>query len=421
MALRSADLEPLVTLAERYRRTRAASLDIVRDLETEDYVAQSMPSVSPTKWHLAHTTWFFERFVLGKYAHDYRVFDDRYHFIFNSYYYTQGEMHARDRRGLLTRPTVAEIVDYRRHVDAAVQKLLDSRTDDEIDFLATLGVNHEQQHQELMLTDIKHVLSCNPLRPRLKDASYDKRNSLLPELAYVDYPGGLVEIGADGLDFCFDNEKPRHRVYLEPFQLGDRLITNGEYRAFIDDAGYRRSSLWLADGWAWVNENSIVSPLYWSPDLASQFTLSGTRDIDPDAPITHISFYEADAFARWADARLATETEWETAAAGAPVIGNFVDKGRWQPQPLAGDTADGPAQLFGDAWEWTGSPYSPYPGFRAHAGSIGEYNGKFMCNQVVCRGGSCVTPADHVRATYRNFFYPHERWQFFGLRLARDV
>jgi ergothioneine biosynthesis protein EgtB len=421
MALRSADLGPLVTLAERYRRTRATSLDIVRDLETEDFVAQSMPSVSPTKWHLAHTTWFFERFVLGKYAPEYRVFDDRYHYIFNSYYYTQGDMHARDRRGLLTRPTVAEIVDYRRHVDAAMQKLLDGHADDEIDFLATLGVNHEQQHQELMLTDIKHVLSCNPLQPRLNDATYDKRNSPLPDLAYVDYPGGLVEIGADGDAFCFDNEAPRHRVYLEPFQLGDRLITNGEYRAFIDDAGYRRSSLWLADGWAWSNENSIVSPLYWSTDLASQFTLSGTRDIDSDAPITHISFYEADAFARWADARLPTEAEWESAAAGAPVVGNFVDNERWQPQPLAGDTADGPAQLFGDAWEWTASPYSSYPGFRPLAGSIGEYNGKFMSNQVVCRGGSCVTAADHVRATYRNFFYPHERWQFFGLRLARDV
>jgi ergothioneine biosynthesis protein EgtB len=396
-------------------------MDIVRNLETEDYVVQSMPSVSPTKWHLAHTTWFFERFILGPHLSGYRVFDERYHYLFNSYYYTQGQMYARDRRGLLSRPTVAEVIAYREHVDGQLAKLLDDGGANGIDFLVTLGINHEQQHQELMLTDIKHVLSCNPLLTALIDQLPPSRKSPLPELGYVYFPGGLTRVGAESNGFCFDNETPRHAVHLEPFRIGDRLITNGEYRDFIDDAGYRQSSLWLADGWAWLIEHGIDRPLYWSPDLASHFTLAGRCDIDPASPVTHISFYEADAFARWANARLPREAEWEHAASQLAVEGNFVEHGCWHPQPLSDTDEHRPAQIFGDAWEWTASPYSPYSGFRPLEGSVGEYNGKFMCNQLVCRGGSCVTPADHIRVTYRNFFYPQDRWQFFGLRLARDV
>jgi len=421
MALRSDDVSPAATLAERYSRARAASLALVRTLETEDYVVQSMPSTSPTKWHLAHTTWFFERFILGPYLPDFKVFDDRYHFLFNSYYYTQGTMHARDRRGLLTRPTVDEIVAYRNHVDEHINRLLIDGSGNGVDYLVTLGINHEQQHQELMLTDIKHVLSCNPLQPALIDTDFQRRGAPLPNLDYAYYPGGLTNTGAESAGFCFDNETPRHAVHLEPFRLGDRLISNGEYREFIDDAGYRQSSLWLADGWAWVNEQRIDRPLYWSSDLSAQFTLAGTRDIDLSAPITHISFYEADAFARWAEARLPREAEWELAASQVSIEGNFVENGSWHPQPLDDAVPERPAQMFGDVWEWTASAYSPYPGFRPLEGSIGEYNGKFMCNQLVCRGGSCATPHDHIRATYRNFFYPQDRWQFFGLRLARDV
>jgi len=426
MALRSGDLTSIsMTLAEQFLHARTASVQLVSALETEDYVVQSMPSVSPAKWHLAHTTWFFECFVLGPHASGYEVFDDRYHFLFNSYYYTQGDMHARDRRGLLSRPTVNEILAYRSHVDQHIVDLLTDSRHREIEFLITLGINHEQQHQELMLTDIKHVLSCNPLEPALTDAPQRKRDSLISELKFLPYPDGLIEIGADATAFCFDNETPRHKININPYRLADRPVTNGEYREFIDDGGYATSALWLADGWAWVNAESIDRPLYWSPDLSSQFTLSGTRDVGPAAPVTHISFYEADAFARWAGARLPTEAEWEYAAAEAPIEGNFVETGYLHPQPLLDDpqiqdNRHQPTQMFGDTWEWTASTYSPYPGFQPLDGSIGEYNGKFMCNQFVCRGGSCATAEDHIRASYRNFFYPQDRWQFFGLRLAKD-
>lgn len=431
MALRSDDLASILTgQAEKFLRVRTASVELVRELETEDYVVQSMPSVSPTKWHLAHTTWFFERFILGPHATDFEVFDERYHFLFNSYYYTQGDMHARDRRGLLSRPTVSEILAYRNHVDQQVMELLAGNPKSEIEFLITLGINHEQQHQELMLTDIKHVLSCNPLQPALTTAPRRTRETPIPALDFLPYSGGLIEIGTDTAMFCFDNETPRHRVHLIPYRLANRTVTNGEYREFIADGGYATSALWLADGWAWVNAEAIKRPLYWSADLSAEFTLSGMYDIDPAAPVTHISFYEADAFARWAGARLPTEAEWENAAAAAPIAGNFVETGCLHPQPLAPEPAEStefagspaltPAQMFGDTWEWTASSYSPYPGFRPLDGSIGEYNGKFMCNQVICRGGSCVTAEDHIRASYRNFFYPQDRWQFFGLRLAKD-
>jgi ergothioneine biosynthesis protein EgtB len=426
MAIRSDDLTSNLTgRAENFLRVRQASAALVETLETEDYVVQSMPSVSPTKWHLAHTTWFFERFILGPHASGYKVFDDRYHFLFNSYYYSQGDMHSRDRRGLLSRPTVSEILAYRSYVDRQIAELLSNNYSRDVELLVTLGINHEQQHQELMLTDIKHVLSCNPLQPALTHAPQNTRTKSLPPLEFLRYPGGLIDIGTDSATFCFDNESPRHKVHLIPFRLADRPVTNGEYREFIVDGGYEASSLWLSDGWAWVKTEAIDRPLYWSPDLSAEFTLSGMRDVDPAAPVTHISFYEADAFARWAGARLPTEAEWELAATEAPFEGNFVEEGFLHPQPMpdAAQSLGAPsqlAQIFGDTWEWTVSSYSPYPGFKPLDGSIGEYNGKFMCNQFVCRGGSCATAKDHIRDTYRNFFYPQDRWQFFGLRLAQD-
>jgi len=409
----------LAALASAYREVRDRSLALCRTLETEDYVVQSMPSVSPVKWHLAHTTWFFERFILTPLAPGYEVLDPAYDYLFNSYYQTVGRMHPRRERGVLSRPTVEQVRTYRRHVDQHVLELLAEREDSQLGFLVELGLNHEEQHQELMLTDIKHVFSVNPLKPRLVDAQLPRRSRPLPPLEFVSVEGGLREIGAQGDGFCFDNETPRHRVWLDDFALANRLVTNREYREFVTDDGYEQSHLWLSDGWAFVNEQGIRRPLYWNEALEHEYTLSGMRELDPDAPVSHVSFYEADAFARWAGARLPTEAEWEVAAADAVVTGNLLDSGLLHPQPLAGEP-DRIAQLFGDAWEWTASAYAPYPGFAPLGGSLGEYNGKFMCNQMVCRGGSCVTPRGHVRASYRNFFYPGERWQFFGIRLARS-
>ncbi|HHQ13404.1 MAG TPA: ergothioneine biosynthesis protein EgtB, partial [Chromatiales bacterium] len=317
-----------------------------------------------------------------------------------------------------SRPTVAEIEAYRQHVDDAMSELIQRDPDPELAFLVELGLNHEQQHQELMLTDIKHVFSVNPLQPALVDTPASRDTTSTPPLEYQHFPGGIVEIGADGSGFAFDNETPRHRCVLRDYRLANRLITNAEYREFIQDGGYRDNRLWLADGWSWLQETSTDRPLYWSEDLCSEFTLSGPQPIDDHAPVCHVSLYEADAFARWANARLPTEAEWEHAAAARPMTGHFADSRLFHPQPL--QKSQPLAQLFGDVWEWTASAYSPYPGFEPLPGSLGEYNGKFMCNQVVCRGGSCATPAGHVRASYRNFFYPHERWQFFGIRLARD-
>ncbi len=408
----------LAALASAYREVRDRSLALCRTLETEDYVVQSMPSVSPVKWHLAHTTWFFERFVLTPLAPGYEVLDPAYDYLFNSYYQTVGRMHPRPERGLLSRPTVEQVREYRRYVDRHLLALLAEREDAQLGFLVELGLNHEEQHQELMLTDIKHVFSVNPLKPRLVDAQLPRRGQPLPPLEFVNVTGGLREIGAPGDGFCFDNETPCHRVWLDDFGLANRLVTNREYREFIIDRGYEQSHLWLSDGWAFVVERGIRRPLYWDEALEREYTLSGMRELDPDAPVSHVSLYEADAFARWAGARLPTEAEWEVAAAEADVAGNLLDSGLLHPQPLAG-APDGLAQLFGDVWEWTASAYAPYPGFAPLAGSLGEYNGKFMCNQMVCRGGSCVTPHGHVRASYRNFFYPGERWQFFGIRLAR--
>ena len=411
----SADL-----LAQRYRKLRARSLTLCSTLEREDFVVQSMPDVSPTKWHLAHTTWLFERFILSHYIADYRVFHQRYDYLFNSYYQTIGKMHPRAERGLLSRPTVAEIRDYRAYVDRQMSQLLDTFASAELAFLVELGLNHEQQHQELLLTDIKHILSCNPLKPAFRQLEPAPVAGTLPEASFLEIAGGVYAIGATGNAFCFDNETPGHDEVLIDCVIANRLVSNREYRQFIDDGGYKTPDLWLSDGWIWTTENAIERPLYWSEDLGTEFTLGGSRTIDPNAPVCHVSFYEADAFARWAGARLPTEAEWEVVARRAKRTGNLMDDGLFQPVRL-GQTGDGPHQIYGDVWEWTSSPYRPYPGFKPLAGALGEYNAKFMCNQMVVRGGSCVTPADHIRATYRNFFYPHQRWQFFGIRLAKDT
>ncbi len=403
------------TLAARYRAVRATSLALTDGLEPEDTVVQSMPDVSPMKWHLAHVSWFFERFVLGPNVDSYRPFDEDFDYLFNSYYHTAGSMHARPQRGLLSRPTLARVLDYRRHVDAAMQQLLVDREDDEaIAAVATLGLNHEQQHQELMLTDIKHVFSVHPLRPAVYPGLPQPASAPVEAYAFIDGASGIHEVGAAGEGFCFDNETPRHEVLLHPHRIGSRLVTNGEYREFMREGGYTASALWLSDGWAVVNERGWRRPLYWDEAGETEFTLGGVREIDDNAPVCHVSYYEADAFARWAGARLPTEFEWERAAAEQPVRGNLMGDGCWQPRCGSG------SQYFGDAWEWTSSAYAPYPGFRPLAGSLGEYNGKFMCNQVTVRGGSCVTAEDHIRASYRSFFYPDARWQFLGLRLAKD-
>ncbi len=403
-------------LSARYSRVRALSVTLAGTLAPEDTVVQSMPDASPTKWHLAHVTWFFERFVLESFVPGYQRFDDDYDYLFNSYYYTAGQMHARPKRGLLSRPTLAQVFDYRAHVDEHMLRLLDVRSDDaELAAVVTLGLNHEQQHQELLLTDIKHVLAQNPLQPAFDPDLPVAPSQLVDSYAYENGISGIQRVGAAGDGFHFDNETPRHDELLREHRIGTRLVTNGEFREFVTDGSYAESTLWLSDGWAAVNQEGWDRPLYWSKDLASEFTLGGRRDIDDNAPVTHVSFYEADAYARWAGARLPTEFEWELAAAGVAVNGNLLQSGFLHPVPGAGSR-----QFFGDAWEWTSSPYGPYPGFVPLAGSLGEYNGKFMCNQMTARGGSCVTSIDHVRASYRNFFYPHQRWQFFGIRLARD-
>ncbi len=405
------------SLSSRFQAVRGATTALCETLEPEDFVVQSMSDVSPTKWHLAHVTWFFETFVLEPYAEGYRVFDDAFKFLFNSYYYGVGEMHRRPDRGLLSRPTVGTVRRYREHVDCAMSALLQERGEDpEVVARVTLGLNHEEQHQELLLTDIKHVFAQNPLKPAVNPALRPAPAGAASEHRFVAGVAGIREIGAAGHTFAFDNETPRHRVLLAEHALGSRLVTNGEYLAFIEDGGYRDSNLWLSDGWAAVLERGWNRPLYWSEDREREFTLGGERELDRNAPVTHVSYYEADAFARWAGARLPTEAEWELAASDLPVRGNFVETGFWQ--PVVG--RDDEPQLFGDVWEWTSSAYGPYPGFRPLDGALGEYNGKFMCNQMTVRGGSCASATDHLRASYRSFFYPDARWQFLGIRLAKD-
>ena len=404
------------TLGDYYRRVRACTLQLVRDLQAEDTVVQTMPDVSPTKWHLAHVTWFFECFVLRAHAHGYQPFNDAFHYLFNSYYNSAGKMHPRAQRGHLSRPTLPDILAYRSHVDEALLALLDSESAvGEISQIVILGLHHEQQHQELLLTDIKHVLSRNPMQPAAC-LSLDKPLSTSPG-AYAFSPGvaGITTIGADGRAFSFDNETPQHDALVHPHDIGERLVTNGEYREFIDAGAYGNAQLWLSDGWATIKERGWSRPLYWDKALETEFSLAGPQEINEYAPVCHISYYEADAFARWSGCRLPTEFEWELAAAGRATSGNLLGNNVWQPA-----ASNGGSQYFGDVWEWTSSAYAPYPGFRPLDGSLGEYNGKFMCNQMTVRGGSCVTANDHIRATYRSFFYPDARWQFLGLRLAKD-
>jgi ergothioneine biosynthesis protein EgtB len=412
---------------ERFAAVRARSLNLSGGLTSEDQQVQSMPDVSPTKWHLAHVTWFFETFLLQPRLAGYRLFDPAFGYLFNSYYEQVGERHPRPQRGLLSRPPLEQVHAYRAHVDEAMDRLIAAAAPadwPQIAPLLKLGLNHEQQHQELMLMDIKHVFWTNPLLPAYH------QHPLIPAkagthqgLEWLDFDGGLVEIGHQGHGFAFDNEGPRHKLWLEPFALASRLSTCGEYLAFIDDGGYRRPELWLSDGWASVLSEGWDAPLYWRADDGGGwriFTLAGLRPLDPDEPVSHLSYYEADAFARWSDARLPAEAEWETAAAGAPAPAdmNLAHTRLYQPRPAAGP---GLQQMLGDLWEWTMSPYVAYPRYRPPQGAVGEYNGKFMSGQMVLRGGAAVTPEDHVRISYRNFFPPAARWAFSGVRLAADA
>ncbi|MET0360140.1 MAG: ergothioneine biosynthesis protein EgtB [Sphingobium sp.] len=414
-------------LTAHYEAVRALSLSLTANLSDGDATAQSMPDASPAKWHLAHVTWFFETFVLRDHLPGYRPFDDRFAYLFNSYYEAEGPRHARTRRGLLTRPSLDDVLAYRAHVDAAMRDIL-SDMDETVVALVTLGLHHEQQHQELLLTDILHLFGQNPLQPGLWPRGLRRMIAEPGPIQWQDGPSGLVEIGHDEQDgdagFAFDCEGPRHPTYLTPYALADRTVTNGEWIGFIESGGYADPVHWLSDGWAWVQAGAIEAPLYWQRDAMggwTRFTLSGREPVDPAEPVTHVSLYEADAFASWAGARLPTEAEWEAvAAAFDPAHGTFLDRAA-PCRPNAAVPGDLSGQMFGDVWEWTGSAYRPYPGFRPAQGAVGEYNGKFMSGQFVLRGGSCATPRGHARASYRNFFYPHQRWQFTGVRLAKDL
>ncbi|MHC5010604.1 MAG: ergothioneine biosynthesis protein EgtB [Planctomycetota bacterium] len=409
-------------LLDRYRVVRAQTDRLCEPLTPEDCVVQSMPDVSPTRWHLAHTTWFFETFLLGEAVPGYRPFHPAYAVLFNSYYNAVGEQFPRPRRGLLSRPTVEEVFAYRRHVDDRVQALLADGGDavpDPVLAIVELGLHHEQQHQELMLMDIQHVFSMNPLHPVYREPEVRTAPPAAPS-SWVSFAEGIRHVGRETEAFAFDNEGPRHRVFLDAFELATRPVTNAEYIAFMEDGGYGRPELWLSDGWTMVKAEGIEAPLYWDRHEGAwwRFGLTGYGPVDLEAPVCHLSYFEADAFASWAGARLPTEAEWETAAEGLPIRGNFVENGRFAPEPEV-EAGEGLRQMYGDVWEWTASPYEPYPGYRPVEGALGEYNGKFMCNQYVLRGGCCVTPADHVRRTYRNFYGPHTRWHFSGIRLAR--
>ncbi len=409
------------SILERYTLVRAATVRLTADLTPEDALVQSMPDASPAKWHLAHTAWFFETFLLEPSLADYRPFDPDFGYLFNSYYEAVGPRHARPERGLLTRPGLERVMGYRTHVDRAMTAMIETLPDTELASaipLITLGLQHEQQHQELILMDIKHAFSRNPLEPTFRERTI-RGAVAAPPVRWSPVEGGLRRIGHDGDGFAFDNEGPRHKVWLEPFALADRLVTAGDYLAFIDDGGYRRPEFWLSDGWAAVQAHGWSAPLYWreeAPGAWSMFTLEGRRPLDPNEPVCHLNFYEADAFALWAGARLPTEAEWEVAAETASPLAEALHL-----HPNAASDGAGPRQLFGEVWQWTSSAYRPYPGFRAAPGAVGEYNGKFMSGQMVLRGSACVTPPGHARITYRNFFPPDARWAFSGLRLARDA
>jgi ergothioneine biosynthesis protein EgtB len=399
-------------LRDRLQRTRKLSLDLAAPLSDADATIQPFPDASPAKWHLAHTTWFFETFVLRDHVPGYAAFDERFAYLFNSYYEAEGERHARPKRGMLSRPSLDEVRDWRASVDEALQMAFPGLPPEALD-LVELGINHEQQHQELLLTDILAAFAENPVEPAYSELGAPTCFAHEP---LVFHPGrnGIVEIGASDEGFAFDNERPRHRVILHPHAVAGRRVTNGEWSDFIADGGYSTPTLWLSEGWDWVKRESIAAPLYWQGD-GTEFTLAGRREIDRAAPVAHVSYYEADAFARWADARLPTEMEWEDFAVSAdPNLGNQLDHaGAALPRPGGG--------VFGDVWEWTQSAYLPYPGFRTAPGAVGEYNGKFMCGQFVLKGASCATPRGHSRASYRNFFPPSARWQFTGVRLAKDA
>ena len=405
-----------------YRDVRRASVRLAEPLSAEDSCVQSMPDASPTKWHLAHTTWFFETLVLELAERSFVPFDSSYRVLFNSYYNTVGAQHARPHRGLLTRPPLEDVMRYRAEVDERVAALLVDPDGLDAELLARIevGLHHEQQHQELILTDLKHMLSFNPTLPAYRSGK-PPRSVSAPALEWHGFDGGINEVGHDGKGFGFDNERPRHRVHLETFELASRLVTNGEYLNFMRDGGYERPELWLSDGWNVVGRQGWRAPLYWQYEGEewSSFTLGGLRPLREHEPVCHVSLYEADAFARWSVCRLPTEAEWEVAASHCAVDGNFVEDEVLHPQAIG--ESRGLDQVFGDAWEWTSSAYSPYPRYRALGGALGEYNGKFMSDQNVLRGGSCATPRSHVRATYRNFFPAATRWQFSGIRLARDA
>jgi ergothioneine biosynthesis protein EgtB len=409
-------------LERRYRKVRAASLDLAAPLSDADATVQSMLDASPAKWHLAHSSWFFESMVLIPHGANYRTFDERFNFLFNSYYESVGARQPRPLRGMLTRPTLREVLAYREHVDAAMDRLFRQRPAPCVLKVVELGCHHEQQHQELLLTDILHLFAQNPLRPAYRESVPLPVEVIDRSQSYRSFPGGLFEIGHHGGGFAFDSEGPRHGVQVEAYRLADRLVTNREWAEFIADGGYRNPLLWLSDGWARVLSEAWSAPLYWEQREGEfwTMTLRGAQPMDPDSPVTHVSYFEADAFATWAQRRLPTEAEWEIAAQPLRVAGNFANSTRLRPKP-APVAAGELRQMFGDVWEWTRSAFMPYPRFRPMEGALGEYNGKFMSGQFVLRGGSCVTPEDHVRATYRNFFAPHARWQFSGLRLAEDA
>jgi ergothioneine biosynthesis protein EgtB len=433
---------------ERFRSTRQRTMALCEPLTPEDMMVQSCPEASPAKWHLAHTSWFFESFILREYAHGYRVFNPDFAWLFNSYYQSFSAFPEKRLRSSFSRPAIAEILRYRAHVDEAIERMLEREADPEAVKRIELGANHEEQHQELLLTDILHAFFTNPLRPVYRDEaaapSSQKRQAGHPAMKFLRFEGGLKEAGHAGEGFCFDNELPRHKVWLEPYALADRLVTCSEYAEFMADGGYRRAEFWLSEGWNAVNNNHWRAPLYWTSESGdwSIFTLRGEQPLSrmASAPVSHVSYYEADAYARWSGHRLATEFEWEAAAEGHLVDGNLLDSGRLVPEPVAeietkqastkkraapvpifagaAPAFEFPSQLFGDCWEWNTSAYLGYPGFRPLPGSLGEYNGKFMSGQFVLRGGSCITPAPHIRASYRNFFSPETRWQLSGIRLA---
>jgi dimethylhistidine N-methyltransferase len=420
LARRSA--RQLGELSQMYRAVRASTRALTAQLSDADATVQSMPDASPAKWHLAHSSWFFETMVLEPHVSGYRPYDGRFNYLFNSYYESIGARHSRAERGFLTRPTLDEVHAYRDHVDQAIARVLADRPAEGVASLIELGCQHEQQHQELLLTDILHLFAQNPLRPAYKapEPLPVKPYSVTPP-EFLDFEGGLIEIGHTGEGFAFDCEGPRHQVFIDPYQLADRLVTNREWIQFIEAGGYENPLLWLSDGWAAKSAASWKMPLYWErhEDSYWSMTLRGAQPLDLDAPVSHVSYYEADAYATWAGARLPTESEWEHAGATLPVCGNFASSGRLRPGPAQG--ASGLRQMFGDVWEWTRSAFSAYPQFKATSGAVGEYSGKFMSGQFVLRGGSCVTPSKHIRATYRNFFPPQARWQFSGVRLAADA